>query len=575
MDLASLKKNLKKDLTELKPCSVALLADSASQMLAMALKGWAIEEGFQLNLFEADYDQIPLQIHSPSSEFNEGMYDFVLIHESSEKLLDAFYKLDIEERRTFAEDHLTKVEGYIDNIRQKQNTKVLYFNFAEINDSVFGNFANAVDASFLYQLRKINLELMQLTESHKNLFLVDISTLQNSFGRQFTHSPSIRVNTSIIFSMEAIPLVAKAAIDVIKACMGKIKKCLILDLDNTTWGGIIGDDGLEGIQVGNLGVGEAFSRLQRWAKELKKRGIILAVCSNNEEAAAMEPFEKHPEMVLRMEDIAVFVANWDNKADNIRYIQSVLNIGFDSMVFLDDNPVERKIVRDNLPEVTVPELPEDPAEYLTYLQGLNLFETASFAENDEKRTKQYQEESKRAKQKMSFVNEGDFLKSLHMVGTIAPFQKMDFPRIAQLSQRSNQFNLRTIRYDEQEVEKLSTSKEHQTFTFKLKDAYGDYGLVSIVVLKKEGPEALIENWLMSCRVLKRGLENLVLNALVDGAKKLGCTTLKGEYLPTAKNAMVKDHYAKLGFIRSQQENTFHLELETYQNKEHFIAIEHA
>lgn len=575
MDLTSLKKNLKKDTTQLKSYSIALLADSASQMLGIALKGWAIEEGLRFDLFEADYDQIALQIHSPLSEFNAFQSDFVLIHESSEKLLDKFYKLSLEQKRSFAEDHIAAVEGYIQTISARRNAKILYTNLAEINDSVFGSYANSVDASFVYQLRKINLELMRLTQSYKNLFIVDLSLIQSEYGRQYTASPSIRVNTSIVLSMEAIPLVAKAVVDVVKACVGKFKKCLILDLDNTCWGGIIGDDGLEGIQIGNLGVGEAFSRLQAWAKELQKRGIVLAICSKNEESAAMEPFEKHPDMVLRLSDIAVFVANWDNKADNIRYIQSVLNIGFDSMVFLDDNPVERKIVRDNLPDVTVPELPVDPAEYLSYLQRLNLFETASFAENDQTRTAQYQEESKRARQKMSFVNEGDFLKSLEMVCTVGPFEKMDFPRIAQLSQRSNQFNLRTIRYDEAEVEQLANSPEHLTYRFKLKDSYGDYGLISMVVLHKQNEEAKIENWLMSCRVLKRGMENLVLNCLVEGAKSWGCSRLIGEFIPTDKNKMVQDHYPNLGFSKTNVEHVYQLDLSTYESKEHFIEIEHA
>ena len=190
----------------------------------------------------------------------------------------------------------------------------------------------------------------------------------------------------MVLSIDALPLVGSRTLDILCAIKGDFKKCIILDLDNTTWGGVIGDDGMENIQVGSLGIGKAFTEFQYWVKKLKSRGIIVSVCSKNTESVALEPFEKHPEMVLQLDDISVFVANWENKADNIRHIQSILNIGFDSMVFIDDNPFERNIVRENLPEVTVPEMPEDPAEYLEYLYKLNLFETVSHSKLDKDRT---------------------------------------------------------------------------------------------------------------------------------------------------------------------------------------------
>jgi FkbH-like protein len=358
--------------------------------------------------------------------------------------------------------------------------------------------------------------------------------------------------------------------DIIKTIQGKIKKCLILDLDNTLWGGIIGDDGLENIQIGNLGIGETFTKWQHWIKQLQERGIILAVCSKNDERIAMEPFEKHNDMVLRLADIAVFVANWDNKADNVRHIQSVLNIGFDSMVFVDDNPAERKMVRDNLPEVTVPELPEDPAEYLSFLQQLNLFETASITEEDGDRTRQYQEESKRVSKKKSFVNEDEFLQSLDMIGKCGPFSKMDVPRIAQLTQRSNQFNLRTIRYTDEDISRIASSSGYETISFKLSDTFGDYGLVSIIILEKRKDEMFIDTWIMSCRVLKRGLEQMVINEIVSLAKKNGLNKISAEYIPTSKNGMVKEHYTGLGFKSTGETNKWMLDVGSYTDKKHFI-----
>jgi FkbH-like protein len=342
-------------------------------------------------------------------------------------------------------------------------------------------------------------------------------------------------------------------------------------LDNTTWGGIIGDDGLENIQIGSLGIGKAFSEFQYWIKKLKNRGIIVAVCSKNTESIAKEPFEKHPDMVLHLEDISVFIANWENKADNIRQIQSILNIGFDSMVFLDDNPFERNMVRENIPEICVPELPEDPADYLEYLYTLNLFETVSFSNEDTERTKLYQVEAQRVIVRQKFTNEDDFLKSLNMSSLVEPFNKFNTPRVAQLSQRSNQFNLRTVRYAEADIERLAISKGYFTFAFTLEDKFGDNGLICVIILQEENKQTLfIDTWFMSCRVLKRTMENFVLNTIAGFAKEKGYTSLKGEYIPTAKNEMVKDHYLNLGFI--EEDNYWILSLNNYLEKKNFITI---
>jgi FkbH-like protein len=571
MNLAKLKRNLKKDVDDFMRISVGLLGDSPTQLLSIALKGYAIEEQIDVQLFEAEYNQIDFLVLNTSSELYEIKPSYLLISESSEKLIQKFYAASREDQLHFAEMQIDKLRQYLDTINNTFQCVVIYSNFMEINDSVFGNYSSKTNASFLRQIRKINIELENLTFEYKNLSINDLSSLQNQYGRNFTFSSSIYANTGIIHSTEVLPFIGKNYVDMIKASQGKIKKCLILDLDNTLWGGVIGDDGMEGIQIGNLGIGETFSRFQMWIKQLKNRGIILAVCSKNEEKAALEPFNIHPDMVLRLEDIAVFVANWDNKADNIRHIQSILNIGFDSMVFVDDNPVERQIVRDNIPEVTVPELPEDPAEYLSFLQNLNLFETASYSHGDSDRTRQYQEESLRVHKKKSFVNEDDFLKSLNMKAIVSSFQKNDIPRIAQLSQRSNQFNLRTIRFSEEDLTQIVRDDQFKTISFKLSDSYGDNGLVCIILLKKIENEAyLIHTWLMSCRVLKRGLEHLVLNEIVEQCNTAGATKIIGEYLPTSKNEMVKNHYLNLGFKTTNNDKQYALTISDYTKQIHSI-----
>jgi FkbH-like protein len=434
---------------------------------------------------------------------------------------------------------------------------------------VFGNFASKTPSSFLFQLRKLNYELMLLAAKHPGLHLCDISTIQNQVGKATFFQTSVYINTEMVLSVDVLPQVASKTLDLIGALHGKGRKCVILDLDNTLWGGVIGDDGMENIQLGSLGIGKAFSEFQYWLRKLKNRGIILAVCSKNTEAVAKEPFEEHPDMVLELEDIAVFVANWGNKVDNIMQIQSVLNIGFDSMVFIDDNPFERNLVRENIPEICVPEMPEDPADYLEYLYTLNLFETASFSEEDERRTELYKIESQRKAVQQKFTNEDDFLKSLHMLSQVEVFNKFNAPRVAQLSHRSNQFNLRTHRYSEADINGMISSENHYTFAFSLEDKFGDNGLICVIILQIEDTRTLfIDTWFMSCRVLNRGMEHFVLNEITNFAREKEFAFVKGEYIPTLKNAMVKDHYLNLGFKRSG--DFWILNTTDYQNKKCFI-----
>ncbi len=567
---ANLKKNLKKDFNGLQPVKLALLGDTATQLLAQALRAAAWESGIDLQVWEADFNQVERQVFDTGSELYEFNPDAILIFHSSHKLLGAYNKLKPEQYSTLADQRLDTIQALHQQLQTALKARILYYNYPEINDTVFGSYANKLKSSFIYQLRKLNYELMRYAAANSDFFVVDLASVQHALGKQYCFQPSIYINTEMVLSVDALPPIAFQTTRLLGALYGRIKKCLILDLDNTTWGGIIGDDGLENIQVGGLGIGKAFTELQYWAKKLRHRGIILAVCSKNNEATAKEPFEKHPDMVLRLEDIAVFVANWETKVDNIRHIQQILNIGFDSMVFLDDNPFERNIVRENIPGITVPELPEDPADYLEYLYSLNLFETTTFSGEDAERTKQYQVEAQRAVLQKSFGNEDDFLQNLQMVSVVEPFTRFNIPRVAQLSQRSNQFNLRTIRYSEADIEAISGDPEYMPFTFTLEDKFGDNGLICIVLLKKASTDTLfIDTWLMSCRVLKRGMENFTLNTLAAAAAAGGYRYLTGEYIPTAKNEMVKDHYEKLGF--QPQDGRWVLDVQQYVPKKCFIT----
>ena len=552
---------------------MALVGDTATQFLATALRGESISRGFDLNLFEAEYNQVERQFLDSTSELYAFDADYIVLFQSTHKLGEYHSSLSDAEQSQLATNRLDFVASICQN-PQMVGKKLICMNYPEIDDAVFGSYANQVESSLTYQVRKLNCGLMELAREFPNLFVCDIAAVQNKIGRDCMFASNVYVSTEMVLSIDALPYVASRAIDIVSALRGQFKKCLILDLDNTVWGGVIGDDGLEGIQLGHgLGIGKAFTEFQMWVKKLKQRGIIICVASKNNEEIAKEPFEKHPDMVLKLDDIAVFMANWETKVDNIRAIQQILNIGFDSMVFLDDNPFERNMVRENIPGITVPELPEDPGEYLEFLYGENLFETVSYSGTDKDRTKQYQVEAQRVSLQKTFTNEADFLKSLNMVSVVSGFTKFNTPRVAQLSQRSNQFNLRTVRYTEADIEALAADKNVIDLSFTLEDKFGDNGLIAVVIMKKQDEETLfVDTWFMSCRVLKRGMENFTLNTMVEQAKAKGYKRIVGEYLPTPKNKMVETHYPNLGFKTVNDVTTaqYVLDVETYNPRECYI-----
>ena len=354
----------------------------------------------------------------------------------------------------------------------------------------------------------------------------------------------------------------------------------MLDLDNTLWGGVIGDDGLEGIVLGQgSALGEAFVDMQQYALAQARRGVILAVCSKNDEAVALAPFKDHPEMALKSDHVAAFVANWEDKPGNLRRVAEMLNIGVDSLVFADDNPFERNIVRRELPQVWVPELPDDPALYVSCLADAGFFEALELTPEDFTRSGQYQGNQRREALRQSSTDLVGYLKSLSMELLWKRFDKVGLSRIVQLINKTNQFNLTTRRYTEQDV--LAVMDEPRAFGLQLRllDQFGDNGVIAIIIGKPgEDGELLMDTWLMSCRVLGRQVEEATLNLIVQEAEKLGARRLTGLYRPTAKNGMVRKHYEKLGFTpmaQSDAEDRWRLDVASYDPYDTFIATKEA
>lgn len=561
-------KNLRNTRPGVTVLNCAILAEFASQHLVKALRGAAKEHSIELVCLECDYDSIETTVLDQSSPLYSKVFDFIIIFQSPFKLYRHFSSSNSQQ--IFAAEKLGFIENTISLLQERTKSKIILSNYAEFDDRVFGNYANKTPHSFIYQIRKLNFELMNLSISKRNLFILDVQSLFILKGRANSFDPKLFIHADLVYNLDFLGLMAEQTLQIIAAMQGSFKKCIILDLDNTLWGGTIGDDGIEKIEIGDLGVGKAFGNFQVWLRNLKNRGIILAVSSKNTEAIAKEVFATHPAMILRLEDIAVFSANWETKVDNILFIQSILKIGFDSIVFLDDSPFERSMVKESIPGITVPDLPEDPAEYLEYLQSLNLFETASLSEEDTLRTTKYQEEASRSVLQKKFTSEGEFLKSLEMWADIKPVDTFTLARLEQLTQRSNQFNLRTRRYTAEDISVITNDPAKYTLTVSLKDRFGDYGLISSVILERKSEnELFIDTWIMSCRVLKRTVENMLLNEVVDLAKKYGYTTLRGEYIPTAKNGLVKDFYKELGF-HALDKNEWVMNLDQYQEKPTFI-----
>ncbi|MFI5360975.1 MAG: HAD-IIIC family phosphatase [Elusimicrobiota bacterium] len=380
--------------------------------------------------------------------------------------------------------------------------------------------------------------------------LHDVDGLSSLAGRRSWGDERFFFHAKMPCAPEFIVDYGFSAASLLAAQLGLSKKCLVLDLDNTCWGGVVGDDGLGGIRLGQGGAeGEAFVAFQQYAKALKQRGVLLAVCSKNEESIAKEVFEKHTEMVLRLDDISCFMANWTDKAANLREIARRLNIGLDSLVFVDDNPAERALVRQLAPEVAVPELPEDPAGYIQAVETYRHFQPLSIAPEDLRRSEYYRADAAREQVLGGSASVEDYLRSLKMTARIGPVTPLSLERAAQLINKSNQFNLTTKRRSAAEVSALASDPRWLTRTVSLADRFGDNGLIGVLLAKVEGDVLLIDTWLMSCRVLKRGVETLLNNHLCRWAAGRGLRRISGEYVPTAKNNLVRDHFAGLGYVR--------------------------
>jgi FkbH-like protein len=530
------------------PLRLGIVSSHTMDYVAAALPGTGLRHGLVIDVVLAGYGQAAQQLLDPGSEFASHRLDAVLIAFDYRALgLDRVH-LQAEEAEDAVAAAIGHVSSMADGVRNTINATCILQTIVPPTDPLFGGLDARIPGSPRAMIERFNSRLLHEVAKENDL-VVDVGFLASQAGLNAWNDARGWHKAKLPASLDATPLYADQICRLLGAARGKARKCLVLDLDNTLWGGIIGDDGVDGIVLGqNSVVGEAHVALQRYILDLRRRGVILAVCSKNDEAIARIPFRDHPEMVLKEDHIAVFVANWSDKANNLREIAATLNIGTDSLVFLDDNPVERAQVRQVLPEVAVPELTDDPADYIGLLANAGYFEAVGFSAEDRSRADFYQANVERVSlQKVGNLEE--YLRSLQMVASVSPFNAVGRVRIAQLINKSNQFNLTTRRYSENEVEAFENDPAKFCLQVRLADRFGDNGMISVVIFDIGTEEWSCDTWLMSCRVLGRRVEELVLATVAEAARKAGARRLKGTYLPTKKNSLVTEHFAKLGFAK--------------------------
>ncbi len=534
-----------------KPVRLAILGSSTLAHLHAPIRVAGLRRNIWITTYENDYGQYQQELLDTGSPLHAFAPNAVLFAFDSRHLAQGVHAaLNAADAAAALDEARALILRCWRAARSAFACPVMQQTLLDPFPAVMGSNEHRLPGSRSWFITELNASLRAMADA-EGVDLVAVDSAVARDGLASWHDPALWYRGKQEITPAAGPTYGDLVARIIAARQGRSYKCLVLDLDNTLWGGVIGDDGLEGIVIGQGSpLGEGFVAVQEYAKELARRGVILAVSSKNDEANALEPFEKHPDMVLRRGDIASFQANWNDKAANIRAIAKDLNIGLDSLVFLDDNPFERNFVREQLPMVAVPEVSDDPAEVPALLADAGYFESLAVTGEDRERTAQYQENRARDALLASSTDMEDYLRGLDMRMIWKRFDTLGLQRIVQLINKTNQFNLTTRRHTDADIAAIMADANSFGLQIRLLDRFGDNGIIAIVIGRMAEPGVVtIDTWLMSCRVLGRQVETATLNLAVHMARALGAHTLRGEYLPTKKNAMVQDHYTKLGFTQ--------------------------
>jgi FkbH-like protein len=558
----------------LTPFKLGLISNTTTDFICPALVATALRHGIALECIAAPFGQVAQQALSSDSEIRRAQPDAVLIAVD----FRGFPLPPTPGDAVAAEAAVAQALSYLTTLREgiKQDSKTICLvqTLARPVEGYFGSLDLAMPGTLRSMIDAVNRGIAASIAGTEDV-LVDVAGVAETVGLAEWHSPIEWNIAKVPLANNCVPLYADHVCRIIAALRGKSRRCLVLDLDNTLWSGVIGDDGIEGIILGpGDPTGEAHLSVQQTALFLRDRGIVLAVSSKNDDEVARLPFRAHPEMLLREEHIAVFQANWQDKATNIKAIAEALSLGLDAMVFLDDNPTERGLIRRLLPQVAVPELPDDPSLYAHTLMASGYFEAVSFSAEDRSRADFYRDNSRRLALRDQVEDLEGYLTSLQMVITFRPFDDTGRIRITQLINKSNQFNLMTRRYTESEVREVARDSECFTLQVGLSDIFGNNGMISVIICRRKGNDWHVDTWLMSCRVLGRRVENAVLQELLRHARHRGIRRIAGAYRPTGRNKLVEDHYAKLGFalIEKREDGTTLWEFDVHNTPAEVIPM---
>ena len=535
-----------------------------------------LDSGIKPNFYESEYNKYYEDALFGNDVLDKFNPDIVYIHTTNQNIIK-YPELNnnVDEIFTLINNEIEQYKSIWSSLT-KYNCPIIQNNFDYTVNRSLGNLDFYDIHGRTYFINQLNDKFSQEARVIKHLYINDINYLSSYIGLNNWFDKSLWHQAKYALSMDSIPELAFNISKIINSILGKSKKCLVLDLDNTCWGGVIGDDGLDGISIGlETAIAESYTSFQKYVKELKQKGVILAVCSKNDFQNAKEGF-KHPDSVLKFDDFTSFKSNWDPKHQNILDIAKEVNIGVDSLVFIDDNPVERDLVSSQVPSASVPNIGNDVINFIDLIDRNGYFEPISLSIDDINRNKYYEDNKKRSQEQSIYKSYDDFLVSLEMTAEINSFSSIYLDRITQLTNKTNQFNLTTKRYTASEIENIATSDEYIKIYGKLTDKYGDNGLIAISIGRIKENQCHIDLWLMSCRVVKRDMEFAMLDELVRQCKEKEVLEIIGYYYQSDKNNMVFDLYEKFGFVLNNtngEDTIWRLDISNYENKNKFIVVE--
>ena len=554
---------------------IAILGGSTTDEITDQLELFLLNYGIRAKFYQSEYGKYMEDALFENPTLDNFKPDIIFIH-TNWRNITSFPTISntVDEIDAMLDNEYNRFTAIWGSLESKYGCPIIQNNFDRPNYRLLGN----KDISDLHgktnYLSRLNQKFYEYSQEHNSFYINDLDYLASDYGLTAWQDPLYWHMYKYAMCMDAIPYLADSVAKIIKAIYGKNRKALVLDLDNTLWGGVVGDDGVEGIQIGpELPTGQVYSEFQAYCKAQKDIGVILGIDSKNDEEKAIEGLN-HPYGILKPDDFVSIKANWNPKDSNLVLMAKELTLGEDSFVFVDDNPVEREIIKKQLPGVAVPEI-EKIEGFIKTLDHSGYFEVVSISKEDANKTEMYHAKANATRSLASFSDYEEFLDSLEMKATIQPFEEMFVQRIAQLTNKSNQFNLTTLRCSEEDIRHMMVDKNWIALYGKLEDKFGDNGIVTVVAGEIKEKELHIRLWLMSCRVLKRDMEKAMMDVLIEKAIERGVVKVFGYYYPTEKNGMVKNFYTEMGFnvIFADGSITWEYEINNYQKKSHHIVID--